>query len=57
LLVIAADIVAESSLQNLFNAVHHAAVLALFLALAAARGREASSSQLNPGQAALPAPS
>lgn len=57
MLVIAADIVAEAGLQNLFNAVHHATVLILFLALAAASGRAAAPAHVRPGQAALPAPS
>ena len=34
-LAIAADLVAETCLQNLFNAIYHATVLVTFLALAA----------------------
>jgi O-antigen ligase len=56
MLVIAADIVAESCLQNLFNAVHHATVLVLFLALAAHAPRSAAG-RVGSGQAALPVPS
>ena len=60
-LAIAADIVAESCLQNLFNAVHHATVLVVFLALAAAAardgGRGAPSPATNrPGQVPAMAP-
>ena len=57
LLVIAADIVAESCLQNLFNAIHHATVLVLFLAAAAMRARSAAGPRVGSGQAALPVPS
>jgi O-antigen ligase len=38
-LAIAADLVAESCLQNLFNAIYHATVLVTFLALAAESAR------------------
>lgn len=59
LLAVAADVVAESCLQNLFNAVHHATVLALFLALAAS-ARSARSTPPpatnRPGQVPAPAP-
>ncbi|HVG87847.1 MAG TPA: hypothetical protein VM823_02670, partial [Gaiellales bacterium] len=57
MLVIAADIVAESCLQNLFNAIHHATVLVLFLAVAAARDSGTAPERVGSGQAALPAPS
>jgi hypothetical protein len=58
-LAVAADIVAEASLQNLFNAVYHATVLVIFLSLAAhgARRAPAPRVEVGPGQAALLAPS
>jgi O-antigen ligase len=60
LLAIAADIVAEACLQNLFNAVHHATVLVVFLALAAAAtrgsGRAPAPATNRPGQVPALAP-
>lgn len=54
LLVIAADLVAESLLQNLLNAVYHATALVLILCLAAARPE---GTPTGPGLAPAPAPS
>jgi hypothetical protein len=57
-LAVAADIVAEASLQNLLNAVYHATVLVAFLALAVQRpGPARSVPQVGPGQATALAPS
>jgi hypothetical protein len=39
LLAVAADLLAEASLQNILNAVYHATVLVIFLAVAAAATR------------------
>lgn len=59
-LAIAADVVAESSIQNLFNAVHHATVLVLFLAVAAAAardtGRLGATATNRPGQVPVAVP-
>lgn len=60
LLAIAADLLAEAALQNLFNAVYHATVLILILCLAAAdasRQSEAREKAEEPGQAAAKLPS
>jgi O-antigen ligase len=60
MLAIAADVVAESCLQNLFNAVLHATVLVVFLALAAAAtrstGRASTPATNSPGQVPVLAP-
>jgi O-antigen ligase len=45
-LAVAADLVAEASLQNLLNAVYHATVLFLILTLATSRLREATRPEL-----------
>lgn len=59
---VAADLVAECCLQNLFNAIYHATVLVTFLTLAAhtalreATGASAVPQEADPGQAAGPGP-
>lgn len=56
-LAIAADLVAEALLQNLFNAVYHATVLVLVLSLAVATAGEEAHASPAPGQAPAPVPS
>ncbi len=57
LLAIAADLVAESLLQNLLNAIYHATVLVLVLSLVAATAPGPGAVRAEPGQARKPVPS
>lgn len=57
LLAIAADLVAESLLQNLLNAIYHATVLILVLSLVAATAPAHEEVPGEPGQAPKPVPS
>jgi hypothetical protein len=56
ILVILADLVAEACLQNLLNAVYHATVLVLILALAVADSRRPWSTAIPDGSMTLAHP-